>query len=213
MRTALIDSERVKALKDLVRESGMPSHAEPRYTFDNFCKQNGLFKKGMEKKAGGIWIVCPFHGDSAPSLSYNQEKGIWHCFGCNAGGNYLDFIYLYETEVKGVAITRAHFMNNLLMNDPWLQAQLGFNTLFKQPITTAETLPAVKRTTFKPVVQAGTYIEFQEHFMKTNPSIQKIKMFILMMQRGVPLMDLKKELAGAEVESRQYSIEELEREV
>lgn len=40
--------------------------------------------------------VCPFHGDSAPSFSLNAEKGLWHCFGCGAGGNLIHFVMKIE---------------------------------------------------------------------------------------------------------------------
>lgn len=215
MSMAVVDPDRVKVFKTMVKELGCSDESDGRYTFDAFCKENDLYRRGMEKKAGGIWIVCPFHEDSAPSLSFNQERGIWHCFGCNAGGTYLDFIYLYETEVRGVRISRNSFMNNILAGDVWLQSQLGFSTLFKQQSVTAATLPKVIRRKFTPQSLDGTYVEFQEQFMKGNPSLQEIKMFILMMQSGVPLREMKKEFQAKDKSilcSKQYDIEELGRE-
>lgn len=35
--------------------------------------------------------LCPFHPDTVPSLSFNEEKGLWYCFGCNRGGNTAKF--------------------------------------------------------------------------------------------------------------------------
>ena len=40
--------------------------------------------------------VCPFHEDHDPSLSISQEKQIYHCFGCGAGGNVFTFLMNYE---------------------------------------------------------------------------------------------------------------------
>ena len=36
---------------------------------------------------------CPFHEDASPSLSVSLkgELWLWHCFGCNASGNVVDF--------------------------------------------------------------------------------------------------------------------------
>jgi len=49
------------------------------------------------KKAGMRWMgVCPFHGDTDPSLSVNPEKGFWYCFGCHAGGDAITFIRKQE---------------------------------------------------------------------------------------------------------------------
>jgi len=52
---------------------------------------------GIEVNKHGM-AVCPFHNDSVPSLSISEEKGIWHCFGCERGGNIAKF----REELKGV---------------------------------------------------------------------------------------------------------------
>src|ERR1017187_4014257 len=39
---------------------------------------------------------CPFHQDSTASLSLDLGAGIWHCFGCGAGGGVLDFEAKYS---------------------------------------------------------------------------------------------------------------------
>ncbi len=40
--------------------------------------------------------VCPFHPDKTPSLAISREKGLWHCFGCGAGGDAFTFVMLIE---------------------------------------------------------------------------------------------------------------------
>ena len=40
--------------------------------------------------------LCPFHHEKTPSFIVNPEKGIFHCFGCNSGGNVFSFIMKYE---------------------------------------------------------------------------------------------------------------------
>jgi DNA primase len=45
------------------------------------------------KKVGTNWSgLCPFHGERSPSLSVNAEKGVFHCFGCQAGGDVITFV-------------------------------------------------------------------------------------------------------------------------
>ena len=42
---------------------------------------------------------CPFHKEGQekhPSFSVNQEKGLYHCFTCKAGGNVIDFLKEYD---------------------------------------------------------------------------------------------------------------------
>ncbi|MCK4720419.1 DNA primase, partial [bacterium] len=42
------------------------------------------------KKTGSRFMgVCPFHGDTNPSLSVDNEKKFWYCFGCQAGGDAI----------------------------------------------------------------------------------------------------------------------------
>jgi len=49
------------------------------------------------KKAGrNFKALCPFHHEKTPSFVVNPDKGIYHCFGCGAGGNAFGFIMKYE---------------------------------------------------------------------------------------------------------------------
>lgn len=35
--------------------------------------------------------LCPFHSGKTPSFTVSEEKGIFHCFGCNMDGNVFGF--------------------------------------------------------------------------------------------------------------------------
>ena len=50
-----------------------------------------LIKKGKNYVA-----VCPFHDDHDPSMSISQDKQIFKCFVCGAGGNVFNFVKDYE---------------------------------------------------------------------------------------------------------------------
>ncbi len=39
---------------------------------------------------------CPFHPDDTPSLHVSPDKGLWHCFGCHAGGDAIGFLMKIE---------------------------------------------------------------------------------------------------------------------
>jgi DNA primase len=39
---------------------------------------------------------CPFHSDKTPSFTVDVSKGLWHCFGCGAGGNLYQFVQRIE---------------------------------------------------------------------------------------------------------------------
>lgn len=40
------------------------------------------------------YICCPFHGDNTPSLKIYSDNRGWYCFGCNRGGDVIDFVRL-----------------------------------------------------------------------------------------------------------------------
>ncbi|HEY7560118.1 MAG TPA: DNA primase [Candidatus Binatia bacterium] len=45
------------------------------------------------KKAGRNHMgLCPFHSEKTPSFTVSEEKGIFHCFGCNMGGGIFQFL-------------------------------------------------------------------------------------------------------------------------
>ncbi|HYN09546.1 MAG TPA: DNA primase [Vicinamibacterales bacterium] len=49
------------------------------------------------KKAGATWKgLCPFHQEKSPSFTVNRDKGVFHCFGCGAGGDVVSFVELHQ---------------------------------------------------------------------------------------------------------------------
>ena len=44
------------------------------------------------QRHGNRWVApCPFHQETKPSFSVNEEEGFFHCFGCQASGDVFDF--------------------------------------------------------------------------------------------------------------------------
>ena len=51
----------------------------------------------LSKRSGANQFgLCPFHSEKTPSFSVNQEKQIYHCFGCGKGGSVINFIMEIE---------------------------------------------------------------------------------------------------------------------
>jgi DNA primase len=46
----------------------------------------------LKKASGPRWMgPCPFHQETKPSFSVNEEEGFYYCFGCQAAGDLIDF--------------------------------------------------------------------------------------------------------------------------
>lgn len=50
------------------------------------------------KKQGKEFVACcPFHAESSPSFKVNEDKQMFHCFGCGENGGVIDFVMNYES--------------------------------------------------------------------------------------------------------------------
>jgi DNA primase len=50
----------------------------------------------LKKSGRNFKAVCPFHYEKTASFMVSPDKGIFHCFGCNVGGNAFNFLMRYE---------------------------------------------------------------------------------------------------------------------
>ena len=56
-----------------------------------------IMERVQLRKRGKNYIgLCPFHNEKTPSFTVSEDKQIFHCFGCHAGGNVFKFIMDYE---------------------------------------------------------------------------------------------------------------------
>lgn len=69
--------------------------------FSEICSENDIIdyvsKYTQLKKTGRDYMgLCPFHNEKTPSFHVNREKQLFHCFGCGASGNLVQFVMRTE---------------------------------------------------------------------------------------------------------------------
>lgn len=60
----------------------------------------------LEKKGRNYLGLCPFHNERTPSFTVSREKKIFHCFGCNKGGNVFQFLSQIENITYAQAVSK-----------------------------------------------------------------------------------------------------------
>ena len=50
----------------------------------------------VKKSGRGFVALCPFHDDKNPSMHIDEDKGLFHCFSCGAGGDIFGFYMRYN---------------------------------------------------------------------------------------------------------------------
>lgn len=50
----------------------------------------------LRKRGSRLVGLCPLHNEKTPSFSIDEEKQLFHCFGCNTGGDVIAFLMKVE---------------------------------------------------------------------------------------------------------------------
>lgn len=50
----------------------------------------------VDRSGKNYKALCPFHNEKTPSFIISEDKQLYHCFGCGAAGNAINFITQYE---------------------------------------------------------------------------------------------------------------------
>lgn len=57
----------------------------------------------LKRKGRNYFGICPFHNEKSPSFSVSPDRQIFHCFGCNVGGN----VYSFLMKIEGIGFKEA----------------------------------------------------------------------------------------------------------
>ena len=101
------------------------------------AKSLKLTRAGREYRA-----CCPFHSEKSPSFYINDDKQFYHCFGCHAHGDVVDFVAQIDgvDTVEAIAILTGGQAPRLSEEDreerqKWLKAQEDRRTIDQERAT------------------------------------------------------------------------------
>ncbi|MBN8247625.1 MAG: DNA primase, partial [Verrucomicrobia bacterium] len=60
----------------------------------------------LKRASSNFVCLCPFHKEKSPSFNVSPSKQIFHCFGCQKGGDVFKFVELYENISFPEAVAR-----------------------------------------------------------------------------------------------------------
>ncbi len=69
--------------------------------YNDICMANDIVDYASSflnlKKSGRSYMACcPFHNEKTPSFHIDRDKQLFHCFGCGASGNFVQFVMRME---------------------------------------------------------------------------------------------------------------------
>jgi len=67
--------------------------------------------------------VCPFHDDKRPSMVVYTDDGRYHCFGCGAGGDVIQWLMAYHNLTFREAVTELAARAGIAMPEVRLQTK------------------------------------------------------------------------------------------
>lgn len=178
-----VDEQRLKEVLDYINK--------PTDKFNHFLSEHNLFSDKDLERGSDIFIHCPFHKDNTPSLSFNESKGVWSCFSCGEGGNFVRLVYLYETRVNGNQYSFSSFVNGLLKRDVKMQRVLGYYSIYTQTKLSFSELQKMDK--FLPNLKNSSfisYLELADILINKNASVEQIKFAILSMQQSIPAQSI-----------------------
>ncbi|MFH1540334.1 MAG: DNA primase [Elusimicrobiota bacterium] len=89
----------------------------------------------LTKSGSNFKARCPFHNEKTPSFMVSPQKQIFHCFGCNAGGNAISFVMKIEELTYPEAICKLAQKYNIEIKETYSEADSKLsqerNTIYK----------------------------------------------------------------------------------
>lgn len=176
-----VNEKNLAAVKEYVRGSD-------EYTFERFLQKMGVLDS-FERSGQELKGCCLLHPERNPSASFNDSRGIWGCFSCGKGGDYIELMRL-----TGGGSSYFLAAEKLLKADKRMQLRLGISSVFEEQEQRKE-LQKLRRPSVRLEEKAQlSYLDQAERMR--GCTLEEAKTLILFMQKGLPLEDLAGVLEG-----------------
>ena len=105
----------------------------------------------LTRSNGEFLATCPFHDDSTPSFTVSQNDGkyLYKCFGCGASGSVLDFVMKFDKVGFGEAVRKT-------------ETELGSSWQKQKEMVEASFQPAIKNESKKLVIPLSKYYPLEQ---------------------------------------------------
>lgn len=104
--------------------------------------------KGLEKRDGSYWSLCPIHKEKTPSFNISLKDGEWvcYCFGCGWGSDVIGFVEKFD----GVSFSKAVKIVEAITEGTWEETKEKSDAVFqKLDSAKAEEVPTEKYVKFE----------------------------------------------------------------
>ncbi|MEA1917577.1 MAG: DNA primase [Campylobacterota bacterium] len=118
----------------------------------------------LQKKGANYKAPCPFHDEKTPSFVVSEQKQLYKCFGCGAGGDSIKFVMEYEKLSYPEALEKLASDNNVTLQYTTAQtAKINTDVLTKLN-NYYEKLLLTNRTALSYLHERGVYESTIEKF-------------------------------------------------
>ena len=177
-----VDNSRFDLVMDYIRKS-------EKYSLEAFIKEHNLLQNA-NYRGNNVWISCPYHSDSSPSMSVNFDANIYKCFGCGVGGGYMKFVSEYLTYTQG-KVTVYDLAERYLKTDVVMRNTLGLTSIYTQVSQTLELKDLeLRRPTKFREYEISTFPALANKMIKDGKSLEDRVYMISLMQSGMPIKDV-----------------------
>src|SRR3982751_5928368 len=73
----------------------------------------------LRKAGAASWKgLCPFHGEKTPSFHVHGDRQFFHCFGCTASGDAIEFVKRADTLTSPDAVRQLAARAGMTVPEP-----------------------------------------------------------------------------------------------